>query len=315
MTCLFSVLSAQVTLSPRAVFANEQELCHLCHLGRWAWRGGQGGAPSSLLFSLQPALSGSPGFICWSRGFMELGVTGSRAELVDSLKEYSAHRGNPPLLLFPEEAATNGRAGLLRFRCGSGNFHSRGEGILTAGGRELSQQGGWEWLWCIVTRWLEVAPGSFTAEFLPSSSWPFSILDEVQPIALQVRRPLVAVVSGGHRDRLWGGYSFFFCSCFGACDVAWPRVLAPWNQLLRANTVPSAFPGNLASQSDRCLVAQQAVTVPLAPVASAVCFPLGEFPAVEDQLQSVLVPKVTQAGAAAPGTDTGHGARAAPHKG
>ncbi|NXD34873.1 AUP1 protein, partial [Copsychus sechellarum] len=87
-----------------------------------------------------PALSGAPGFICWSRGFMELGVSGSRAELVDSLKEYSAHQGNPPLLLFPEEAATNGRAGLLRF-----------------------------------------------------SSWPFSILDEVQPVALQVRRPLVAV--------------------------------------------------------------------------------------------------------------------------
>jgi len=67
-------------------------------------------------FSLQPALNGAPGFICWSRGFMELGVTGSRAELVDSLKVYSSHRGNPPLLLFPEEAATNGRAGLLRFR-------------------------------------------------------------------------------------------------------------------------------------------------------------------------------------------------------
>uniref|UniRef100_A0A8C0FLV4 AUP1 lipid droplet regulating VLDL assembly factor n=1 Tax=Bubo bubo TaxID=30461 RepID=A0A8C0FLV4_BUBBB len=63
-----------------------------------------------------PALNGAPGFICWSRGFMELGVTGSRAELVDSLKVYSSHRGNPPLLLFPEEAATNGRAGLLRFR-------------------------------------------------------------------------------------------------------------------------------------------------------------------------------------------------------
>ncbi|XP_072190315.1 lipid droplet-regulating VLDL assembly factor AUP1 isoform X2 [Excalfactoria chinensis] len=87
-----------------------------------------------------PALNGAPGFICWSRGFMELGVTGSRAELVDSLKAYSSHRGNPPLLLFPEEAATNGRAGLLRF-----------------------------------------------------SSWPFSILDVVQPIALQVQRPLITV--------------------------------------------------------------------------------------------------------------------------
>ncbi|NXF71121.1 AUP1 protein, partial [Sclerurus mexicanus] len=95
----------------------------------------------SLLTSCNtPALNGAPGFICWSRGFMELGVMGSRAELVDSLKEYSSHRGNPPLLLFPEEVATNGRAGLLRF-----------------------------------------------------SSWPFSILDVVQPVALQVQRPLVAV--------------------------------------------------------------------------------------------------------------------------
>ncbi|NWR39299.1 AUP1 protein, partial [Tachuris rubrigastra] len=95
----------------------------------------------SLLTSCNtPALNGAPGFICWSRGFMELGVMSSRAELVDSLKEYSSQRGNPPLLLFPEEAATNGRVGLLRF-----------------------------------------------------SSWPFSILDVVQPIALQVRRPLVAV--------------------------------------------------------------------------------------------------------------------------
>uniref|UniRef100_A0A674GPN8 Lipid droplet-regulating VLDL assembly factor AUP1 n=1 Tax=Taeniopygia guttata TaxID=59729 RepID=A0A674GPN8_TAEGU len=55
------------------------------------------------------------------------------------------------------------------------------------------QLGGWEWLCCLVTKWLRVALGSFTAEFLPSSSWPFSILDEVQPVALQVRRPLVAV--------------------------------------------------------------------------------------------------------------------------
>ncbi|NWH68646.1 AUP1 protein, partial [Geococcyx californianus] len=87
-----------------------------------------------------PALNGAPGFICWSRGFMELGVTGSRVELVDSLKVYSSHRGNVPLLLFPEEAATNGRAGLLRF-----------------------------------------------------SSWPFAILDVVQPVALHVQRPLIAV--------------------------------------------------------------------------------------------------------------------------
>ncbi|XP_067414951.1 lipid droplet-regulating VLDL assembly factor AUP1 [Emydura macquarii macquarii] len=87
-----------------------------------------------------PALNGTPGFICWSRGFMELGAVGSRAELVHSLKVYSSHVGNPPLLLFPEEAATNGRVGLLRF-----------------------------------------------------SSWPFSILDVIQPVALQVQRPLIAV--------------------------------------------------------------------------------------------------------------------------
>uniref|UniRef100_A0A8C8S9F3 AUP1 lipid droplet regulating VLDL assembly factor n=1 Tax=Pelusios castaneus TaxID=367368 RepID=A0A8C8S9F3_9SAUR len=89
-----------------------------------------------------PALNGTPGFICWSRGFMELGAVGSRAELVQSLKVYSSRGENPPLLLFPEEAATNGRVGLLRF-----------------------------------------------------SSWPFSILDVVQPVALQVHRPLLAVVS------------------------------------------------------------------------------------------------------------------------
>ncbi|XP_073199258.1 lipid droplet-regulating VLDL assembly factor AUP1 isoform X3 [Lepidochelys kempii] len=96
----------------------------------------------SLLTSCNtPALNGTPGFICWSRGFMELGAVGSRAELVDSLKVYSSHGGNPPLLLFPEEAATNGRVGLLRF-----------------------------------------------------SSWPFSILDMIQPVALQVQRPLIAVL-------------------------------------------------------------------------------------------------------------------------
>ncbi|XP_043368875.1 lipid droplet-regulating VLDL assembly factor AUP1 isoform X10 [Dermochelys coriacea] len=96
----------------------------------------------SLLTSCNtPALNGTPGFICWSRGFMELGAVGSRAELVDSLKVYSSHGGNPPLLLFPEEAATNGRVGLLRF-----------------------------------------------------SSWPFSILDMIQPMALQVQRPLLAVL-------------------------------------------------------------------------------------------------------------------------
>ncbi|XP_062991914.1 lipid droplet-regulating VLDL assembly factor AUP1 [Elgaria multicarinata webbii] len=87
-----------------------------------------------------PVLNGTSGFICWSRGFLEVGGTESRAELLESLKAYSSQGGHPPLLLFPEETTTNGRAGLLRF-----------------------------------------------------SSWPFSILDAVQPVALQVQRPFVAV--------------------------------------------------------------------------------------------------------------------------
>jgi len=141
-------------------------------------------------FSLQPALNGAPGFICWSRGFMELGVTGSRAELVDSLKVYSSHRGNPPLLLFPEEAATNGRAGLLRFRYSGQVFLQRG------------------------CRHFVLAFGSFSADFFLFSSWPFSVVDVVQPVALQVQRPLITVVSQGRGARR---------SCGGVCCV---RVLA-----------------------------------------------------------------------------------------
>uniref|UniRef100_A0A8D2Q4A5 Lipid droplet-regulating VLDL assembly factor AUP1 n=1 Tax=Varanus komodoensis TaxID=61221 RepID=A0A8D2Q4A5_VARKO len=87
-----------------------------------------------------PLLNGASGFICWSRGFLEVGGTESRAELLQSLKGYSSQEGNPPLLLFPEETTTNGRVGLLRF-----------------------------------------------------SSWPFSILDTVHPVALQVQRPFVTV--------------------------------------------------------------------------------------------------------------------------
>lgn len=41
-----------------------------------------------------------------------------RGELVESLKRFCASTRVPPtpLLLFPEEEATNGREGLLRFR-------------------------------------------------------------------------------------------------------------------------------------------------------------------------------------------------------
>ncbi|XP_026991046.1 lipid droplet-regulating VLDL assembly factor AUP1 [Tachysurus fulvidraco] len=88
-----------------------------------------------------PLLEGSSGFVCWARGFMELGtVIGSRAELAQTLRGYCSVPEALPLLLFPEEDTTNGRAGLLKF-----------------------------------------------------SSWPFSVADAVQPVALRVKRPFIAV--------------------------------------------------------------------------------------------------------------------------
>ncbi|XP_078534948.1 lipid droplet-regulating VLDL assembly factor AUP1 [Lissotriton helveticus] len=94
----------------------------------------------NLLFSCNtPMLNGVPGFLCWARGFMELGTAWSRAELLEHLKQYVSQEGSLPLLLFPEEEATNGRVGLLKF-----------------------------------------------------SSWPFSIQDDVQPVAMHVQRPFVA---------------------------------------------------------------------------------------------------------------------------
>lgn len=63
----------------------------------------------------QPLLNSPPSFVCWSRGFMEMDGQG---ELVESLKRFCASTRLPPtpLLLFPEEEATNGWEGLLRFR-------------------------------------------------------------------------------------------------------------------------------------------------------------------------------------------------------
>lgn len=88
-----------------------------------------------------PLLEGPVGFLCWARGFMELGQgTGSRTELTETLGRYCSSPGALPLLLFPEEDTTNGRAGLLKF-----------------------------------------------------SSWPFSVSDSIQPVALLVRRPFIAV--------------------------------------------------------------------------------------------------------------------------
>ncbi|XP_030044663.1 ancient ubiquitous protein 1-like [Microcaecilia unicolor] len=87
-----------------------------------------------------PVSKGASGFVCWARGFMELSAMGNHLELIEHLKQYSSQGYSLPLLLFPEEETTNGRAGLLKF-----------------------------------------------------SSWQFSILDVVQPVALQAQRPFIAV--------------------------------------------------------------------------------------------------------------------------
>ncbi|XP_058653460.1 lipid droplet-regulating VLDL assembly factor AUP1 isoform X2 [Onychostoma macrolepis] len=88
-----------------------------------------------------PLLEGPVGFLCWARGFMELGQgVQSRAELTETLRRYCSSPAALPLLLFPEEDTTNGRNGLLKF-----------------------------------------------------SSWPFAVSDTIQPVALLVKRPFVAV--------------------------------------------------------------------------------------------------------------------------
>ncbi|XP_029515500.1 lipid droplet-regulating VLDL assembly factor AUP1-like isoform X1 [Oncorhynchus nerka] len=86
-----------------------------------------------------PMLEDSAGFVCWARGFMELGAISGQDEM-ESLRRYCSSPGTLPLLLFPEEDTTNGRAGLLKF-----------------------------------------------------SSWPFSLTDSIQPVALQVKRPFLAL--------------------------------------------------------------------------------------------------------------------------
>ncbi|XP_034037737.1 ancient ubiquitous protein 1 [Thalassophryne amazonica] len=84
-----------------------------------------------------PQLEGSTGFVCWARGFMEIHPASGFGE---TLQRYCLNESTLPLLLFPEEDTTNGRAGLLKF-----------------------------------------------------SSWPFSLTDSIQPVALRVTRPFVAL--------------------------------------------------------------------------------------------------------------------------
>ncbi|CAJ1058352.1 lipid droplet-regulating VLDL assembly factor AUP1 [Xyrichtys novacula] len=106
-----------------------------------------------------PQLEGSTGFVCWARGFMEIHSASVQGTMTESLQRYCSSDGIPPLLLFPEEDTTNGRAGLLKF-----------------------------------------------------SSWPFSLTDSIQPVALRVTRPLVALntpESSWLMELLWT----FFAPC------------------------------------------------------------------------------------------------------
>ncbi|XP_056295269.1 lipid droplet-regulating VLDL assembly factor AUP1 [Pseudoliparis swirei] len=106
-----------------------------------------------------PQLEGSTGFVCWARGFMEIQSASGQEAVGESLQRYCSTEGTPPLLLFPEEETTNGRAGLLKF-----------------------------------------------------SSWPFSLTDSIQPVALRVTRPLIALStpdSSWLKELLWT----FFVPC------------------------------------------------------------------------------------------------------
>ncbi|XP_061581841.1 lipid droplet-regulating VLDL assembly factor AUP1 [Cololabis saira] len=89
-----------------------------------------------------PQLEGSTGFVCWARGFMEIQSASSPGAVGESLQRYCSTDGTSPLLLFPEDDTTNGRAGLLKF-----------------------------------------------------SSWPFSLTESVQPVALRVTRPMISLTT------------------------------------------------------------------------------------------------------------------------
>uniref|UniRef100_A0A8C7W3Z7 Lipid droplet-regulating VLDL assembly factor AUP1 n=1 Tax=Oncorhynchus mykiss TaxID=8022 RepID=A0A8C7W3Z7_ONCMY len=115
-----------------------------------------------------PMLEDSAGFVCWARGFMELGAISGQDEM-ESLRRYCSSPGTLPLLLFPEEDTTNGRAGLLKF-----------------------------------------------------SSWPFSLTDSIQPVALQVKRPFLALSTP---DSFW--LTELLWTFFVPCTVYHVRWLPP----------------------------------------------------------------------------------------
>uniref|UniRef100_A0A674D4K0 Lipid droplet-regulating VLDL assembly factor AUP1 n=1 Tax=Salmo trutta TaxID=8032 RepID=A0A674D4K0_SALTR len=123
---------------------------------------------TKISLSRDPMLEDSAGFVCWARGFMELGAISGQDEM-ESLRRYCSSPGTLPLLLFPEEDTTNGRAGLLKF-----------------------------------------------------SSWPFSLTDSIQPVALQVKRPFLALSTP---DSFW--LTELLWTFFVPCTVYHVRWLPP----------------------------------------------------------------------------------------
>uniref|UniRef100_UPI00358F5BED lipid droplet-regulating VLDL assembly factor AUP1 isoform X2 n=1 Tax=Myxine glutinosa TaxID=7769 RepID=UPI00358F5BED len=61
-----------------------------------------------------PLLEGPPSILAWARGFIDLGQQ-DRATLVATCRKFCSKQANPALLLFPEEACTSGKVGLLKF--------------------------------------------------------------------------------------------------------------------------------------------------------------------------------------------------------
>ncbi|AWP12470.1 putative ancient ubiquitous protein 1 isoform 2 [Scophthalmus maximus] len=153
-----------------------------------------------------PQLEGSTGFVCWARGFMEIHSTSGQGAIGETLQRYCSTEGTAPLLLFPEEDTTNGRAGLLKF-----------------------------------------------------SSWPFSLTDSIQPVALRVTRPLIALStpeSGWLMELLWT----FFAPCT-VYHVSWlPPVSRQDGESTQefANKVQELIAGELGLVSTKITKADKA---------------------------------------------------------
>ncbi|XP_026214262.1 ancient ubiquitous protein 1 [Anabas testudineus] len=153
-----------------------------------------------------PQLEGSKGFVCWARGFMEIHAASGQGAIEETLQRYCTSEGTPPLLLFPEEDTTNGRAGLLKF-----------------------------------------------------SSWPFSLTDSIQPVALRVTRPLVALStpeSSWLIELLWT----FFAPCT-VYHVSWlPTVSKQDSESTQefANKVQELLAGELGLVSTKVTKADKA---------------------------------------------------------